>query len=85
MIADCLVIFAVHASEKAMRAQKELQQLKAEKENSQHEQEKVNAKAMKKMDRDAQKQQQSRDKRQTKGNSAFGSTYTIQQPKSKGS
>ena len=77
MIADCLIIFAVHMTEKAMRAEKELSKLRAEKnENKQHEQEKANVKAMKRMDRDAQKQQQSQINRQPKGsNSGFGKTY----------
>lgn len=73
-------------TEKAMRAEKELQKLRAENVNKQHEQEKANAKAMKRMDRDAQKQQHSQINRQPKGsNSAFGKNHTIQQPKSKGS
>lgn len=87
MLADCLIIFSLHMTEKAMRAEKELTKLRAEKnENREHEQEKANVKAMKRMDRDAQKQQQSQIKQQAKGsNSSFGKTYSIQQPKSKGS
>lgn len=81
MIADCIVILALHMTDKAMRAEKELQRLKAEREGAQHEQEKANAKAMKQKERDAQKREQSRINRQPKGNSAFGNTYSIQQPK----
>lgn len=81
MLADCIVIFALHLSERGVRAEKQLRQLEAEKENTAKEQEKVNKKSLKKMDRDAQKREQSRINRPPKGQSAFGNPFTIQQPK----
>lgn len=82
MLADCVVIFAFRMMEKGMKAEKELRRQEAEKEkNQQHEQDKANTKAMKKQERDAQKREQSRINRPPKGQSAFASSFTIQQPK----
>ena len=64
-----------------MKAERELRQMEAGKENTAHEQEKANVKAMKKKERDAQKREQSRENRPPKGQSAFGNSFTIQQPK----
>lgn len=71
--------------ERGAKAEKEMRQMEAERESKANEQEKANKKSLKKMDRDAQKREQSRINKTPKGQSAFGSTYTIQQPKSKGS
>lgn len=82
MLADCLIIFAVRMAEKGMKAERELRNINAEKEQAAHEQEKVNKKSIQKMDRDAQKREQSRIKGMNKGSSAaFGKSHTIQQPK----
>lgn len=68
-------------TERGMRAERALQQSQAEKENTAHEQEKANAKAMKKKERDAQKREQSKTNRPSKGQGAFGNQFNIQQPK----
>ena len=81
MLADCLVIFALHMMEKGARAEKELKRMQAEKENTAHAQDKANVNAMKKAERGAQKREQSRINRPPKGQSAFGNPFTIQQPK----
>lgn len=79
MIADVIVIGALHFVDRGMKAEKELERIKAEKEQQNHESSKVSSRAQKAATREEQKRAMKQQKYNSKNSNGKGN-HNIQQP-----